>query len=100
MSFSEWKVYINKNVDEVPDVFGVYETSDNKTDLSQITYIGRGRILTELKKYHDDPCIGPSTYFRYEQTSSDERAQERERALLREFEEKYGHLPRCNKRIG
>jgi len=31
---------------------------------------------------------------------SDQRAQERERALLREFENEYGRLPKCNQRVG
>ena len=100
MTFTSWKAYIEANVDKVPDVFGVFETSNSTTDFCNITYIGRGRIRTELKRYLKDSCIGPSIYFRYEQTSSDERARERERALLTEFEEKCGRLPKCNKRIG
>ena len=100
MAFTNWEIYTQANVKKVSDVFGVFETSNSKTDFCKITYIGRGRIRTELMRYLKDSCIGPSTYFRYEQTSSDERAQERERALLREFEEKCDRLPKCNKRIG
>ena len=100
MSFTQWKMYITSNVATVKDVFGVYELSDSSTDLSKITYIGRGRVLTELKKYLNESCTKEALYFRYEQTSSDERAKERERALLREFKDKYGRLPKCNERIG
>ena len=100
MSFTEWKVYIEANITSVEDVFGVFELSNSKTDLSQITYIGRGRILDELKRYLHEPCTSPSVYFRYEATYSDERAKERERALLQEFKDKYGRLPKCNERIG
>jgi len=98
VSFTEWKIYISANVKSVDDVFGVFELSTSTTDLSKITYIGRGRLRAELKRYTLDPCTWTSLFFRYEQTSSDERA--RERALLREFKEKYGHLPKCNERIG
>ena len=100
MSFTQWKMYITSNVATVKDVFGVYELSDSSTDLSKIIYIGRGRVLTELKKYLNESCTKEALYFRYEQTSSDERAKERERALLREFKDKYGRLPKCNERIG
>jgi len=100
VTFTEWKIYIEANVTSVENVYGVYELSNSKTDLSKITYIGRGKIRDELMRYLDEPCTKSSVYFRYEQTSSDERAQERERALLREFKEKYGRLPKCNERIG
>jgi hypothetical protein len=100
MPFTDWKVYIKANVDEVPDVYGVYETSNSKTDSSQITYIGCGEIHNELSHHLNDSCVGPSTYFRYEQTFFDKIAQARERALLQEFREKHGRLPICNIRIG
>lgn len=101
MVFSNWAVYIEENVKKVDDVFGVYQLSNSKTVESQIRYIGRGKLRTELLRYvHGDECKSPSVYFRYEKTYSDERAQERERALLREFQRKYGRLPECNQRIG
>jgi len=100
MPFTDWKVYIKANVNEVPDVFGVYEMSNSKTDSSQITYIGCGEIRYELRRHLKDSCIGSSTYFRYEQTFFDKVAQERERVLLQEFRKKYGRLPICNERIG
>ena len=100
MSFTSWQVYIESNVKKVDDVIGVYELSNSKTDMSAITYIGRGKLRTELLRYLKEPCTGPSTYFRYEVLNSDERAQQRERALLKEFEDKYKRLPKCNQRIG
>jgi len=100
MSFSSWAIYITSNVEKVDDVIGVYELSDSTTDMSRITYIGRGMLRTELKRYLEDSCTKPSTYFRYEKLFSDQRAQERERALLREFENEYGRLPKCNQRVG
>jgi len=100
MPFTDWKVYIKANVDAVPDVFGVYETSNSTIDSSQITYIGCGEIRKELRHQLRDSCVGSSTYFRYEQSFFDKIAQARERALLQEFREKYGCLPICNERIG
>lgn len=100
MSFTEWEIYVSSNVANVKDVFGVYELSKSRYELSEIIYIGRGRILTELKKYLTESCTRGAAYFRYEQTSSDERAKERERALLQEFKDNFGRLPKCNERIG
>jgi len=100
MPFTDWKVYIKANVDTVPEVFGAYETSNSKTDSSQITYIGCGEIRDELRRQLRDSCVGSSTYFRYEQSFFDKIAQERERALLQEFRQKHGRLPICNEHRG
>ena len=100
MSFSEWEIYVSSNVAKVKDVLGVYELSKSRYELSEITYIGHGQILTELKKYLNEPGTREAAYFRYEQTSSDEQAKEREKTLLQEFKDKFGHLPKFNKRIG
>ena len=100
MTFTKWEIYKKPNVGLVENVYGVFELSRSMTDMSRMTYIGRGKLRDELWRYLNEPCTGSSLFFRYEQTSSDERAQERERALLREFKEKYGSLPECNERIG
>ena len=100
MPFTDWKVYIKANVDTVPEVFGVYETSNSKTDSSQITFIGCGEIREELRRQLRDSCVGSSTYFRYEQLFFDKIAQERERALLQEFRQKHDRLPICNEHRG
>ena len=100
MVFSRWAFYVKRNI-TVEDVSGVYELSNSRSDESEITYIGRGKLRTELLRYEiGDSCKSPSMYFRYEKTESDEGAQQREKALLQEFENKYGRLPKCNHRIG
>ena len=99
MAFSYWKVYLKLNIKDVGDVIGVYELSNSSWDMSKMKYIGHGKLRTELLRYLKEPYTSTSTYFRYEALYSNQRAQERERALLREFKKKYGRLPECNERI-
>mgnify|MGYP006910663195 CR=1 FL=1 len=80
-------------------MFEVFELGDSARN---VIYIGRGRIRGELRRYKrsKDSCKMQARAFRYEQMPSDVRARQRERALLNEYVEKHGKLPRCNKRIG
>lgn len=83
----------------VPPYHGVYELRDR---LRNVIYIGHGVLSERLSAYlySDDPCIRSAYYFRYEKTGSKLGSEQRERALLRVHERKYGELPRCNQRIG
>ena len=99
LTFTVWQSYMPTTIQEVHDVIGVYELSDSKLDPSQITYIGSGKLRTELKKYLRETCTGFSIYFRYETFNSFRLAQEKERFLLCEFKENFGRLPRCNRLI-
>ena len=94
-----WSRFRWDKLDEVPDVFGVYELAD---DNDYIIYVGSGRLRDRLRgwKSSDDQCIMQARKFRYEELYSDERCRQRERALLREYERQHGKLPRCNKRTG
>ena len=96
MVFSDWAFYTKKYV-EVDDVYGVYQLSISRKDESQITYIGNGKLRSELLTYIlGDKCRSPSIYFRYEITYDDEKAEELKNVLLREYKERYGRLPKCN----
>jgi len=96
MVFSDWAFYTKKYV-EVDDVYGVYQLSISRKDESQITYIGNGKLRSELLKYIlGDKCRSPSIYFRYKITYDDEKAEELKKILLRKYEERYGRLPKCN----
>lgn len=96
------KVWSNFNWEklfEVSNVYGVFELSDSAKN---VIYIGEGKLQDELKRYKSgkDPCKTQARKFRYEQMNSKQRAEQRERALLKEFEKEHRKLPRCNKRIG
>lgn len=94
--FSDWAYYTTRHV-EVEDVYGVYQLSISRKDESHITYIGWGRLRSELLEHIlGDPCRSPSMYFRYEKASGEEEAERRAGELLREFEERYGRPPKCN----
>ena len=96
MVFSDWAFYTKKYV-EVEDVYGVYQLSMSRKEKSQITYIGYGRLRSELLKYIlGDKCRSPSIYFRYEITHDNEKAEELKNVLLYEYKERYGRLPKCN----
>lgn len=85
------------NVQNIPFSQGVYELSDFKYE---VIYIGRTDNLNSRLQQHlstSDACMKDAKYFRYDETWNSER---REKELLEEFRRKYGHLPRCNDRIG
>jgi hypothetical protein len=94
-----WSRFTWDKLDEVPDIYGVYELADGN---HYTIYIGRGRLLDRLNywKRKNDPCIMQARFFRYEELFSEKRCRQRERALLDEYKRIYGKLPRCNKRKG
>lgn len=89
--------FTDKNLDNAPDVAGVYALYDGNL----LIYIGRAQggqttIRTRLKDhksgregrgtqaastYRREPCTNPVA---------------RERELLQEYQRQYGRLPRCN----
>ena len=96
MVFFDWVYYTTKHV-KVDDSYGVYQLSINKNDESKITYIGHGRLRTELLKYIlGDPCRSPSLYFRYEKVRNEEEAEKKAEELLQQFIDSYGRPPKCN----
>ena len=94
-----WSSFNWAKLDDVPDVYGVFELRDST---GNIIYIGEGRIQDELQIYKrsNDSCKMQARKFRFEKTGSKERAEQRERGLLNKYKKKHGRLPRCNKRIG
>ena len=94
-----WSRFRWDKLDEVPNVFGVYELAD---DNDYTIYVGSGHLRDRLLhwKRSDDSCIMQARKFRFEELYSDERCRQRERALLREYQTTHGRLPRCNQRMG
>ncbi|MCK4444076.1 MAG: excinuclease ABC subunit C [Thermoplasmata archaeon] len=93
----KWTSFNKKNVSGVVNVYGAYELGDRS---GEVIYIGEGRLRDRLMSHFSngsDPIPGTARY-RYEQTSSKERAVSRQNALLREFKRKYGRLPFFNQR--
>jgi hypothetical protein len=96
MEFSEWAYYTTKHVN-VDDSNGVFQLSINRNDESKITYIGYGRLRTELLKYIlGDSCRSPSLYFRYKKIENEEEAKQTAEELMQQFIDKYEKLPKCN----
>jgi hypothetical protein len=96
IDFTDWAFYTKKYV-KMSDIMGVYQLTINVTDQSQITYIGHGNIRSELLKFIlGDKCKSPSMFFRYLITDDEEKAKRMKNLLLKDFQNKYGKLPRCN----
>jgi excinuclease UvrABC nuclease subunit len=81
-----------------PDRRGVYALYDGQ----QLIYYGRASNsirdrLRSHKNGHEGHCTQVATHFNWEETN---RPIERERDLLEEYRQVYGHLPRCNERVG
>jgi len=86
------------NVGGVSNIYGTYELADSDQN---VVYIGEGklydRLMAHFAKGGSDPIPGVS-YFRYEETRSKQKAEQRQNALLSEFERKYGKLPKHNQK--
>ena len=91
-----WSRFNWDRLDEVLDVYGVYELADAN---DYTVYIGSGHLHERLQywKGSGNPCIRQARKFRYEELLSDRRRRQRERALLKEFKKIHGTLPRCNR---
>lgn len=91
--------YTKENVNLETDNFGVYELANEN---NEVIYIGEGQVKTRLMAHFptgQHPIKG-ATKYRVEYTGSKLRCEQRERALLKEFEKANGRLPRWNKQLG
>mgnify|MGYP001031049538 CR=1 FL=1 len=98
MSFSSWYSYDTSSANlNAPTSYGVYELADS---LHNTVYYGSGIIRTRLLDHLNKRECPMAQYFRYERTESEERARQRERALLDDYKTRNGKLPMYNERLG
>jgi len=97
----KWSYYTKDNVNREDDYFGVYEIGHIES--GEVLYMGEGRVRSRLlahlpdgTRYHEN-VVGANGY-RCEYTGSKERAIQRQNALLRDFMNDYGELPKFNQR--
>jgi len=104
-----WSSYTKKNSQSEPDTFGVYEIGD--IDTGAILYIGEGKIRTGLLAHSPDggrnkhvSVFGSSIVgnygYRYEETTSKDKAKALQAKYLKLFKKTYGSLPRFNQKQG
>ncbi len=94
----KWSHFDKDHVSNEPDSFGVYELGDSS---GEIIYIGEGRLYNRLSSHFAggrNPKPGAAKY-RAEITGK-ERAEQRERAELRDYIRTHGDCPRFNDRLG
>jgi len=93
-----WSKYTKDHVRDVPNIYGTYELADGDQN---VVYIGEGKLYDRLTAHFakggSDP-IPAVSYFRYEETRSKQRAEQKQNALLLEFKRKYGKLPKYNQK--
>lgn len=103
----KWSNYTQKHVSGEPDSYGVFEIGD--IDTGAVLYIGEGKIRTGLSTISPDggkhshvSLLGTSVFgnygYRYEIITSREKAKNRCKELIKEFEKAYGSLPRFNQK--
>lgn len=91
----------NENIDNAPDVHGVYVLYDG----DETIYIGRAAgegvsirsRLRDHKAGRDGPCTKGASLYARERTN---RPRAREEELLEWHRKECGRLPRCNSRVG
>lgn len=102
-----WSSYTRKNAQTEPDTFGVYEIGD--IDTGAILYIGEGNIRNGLLAHTPDggrkkhvSVFGSSIVgnygYRYETTTTKEKAKQLQAKYLKLFKKTYGSLPRFNQK--
>jgi len=98
LSWSMWYDYTTDSADtNAPAAFGVYELGDNQRNT---LYYGSGNIRSRLLEHMRKREYPLTRYFRYERTESEERALEREEALLDEYIKRFGKPPTYAWRLG
>lgn len=79
---------------DIPNQSGVYELAWSNT----VVYIGKGDVANRI--VHRDRKIWSFNRIRYQITNGSRRAEQRERAELRDHRDKNGHLPKYNSQFG
>lgn len=96
----EWSRWSRKGIRENErDDPGVYELGNRGTD--ETFYFGSGPVLSSLLEHFPDGSspVPPTSGYRVVYLEDEEEARERQRSLLEEFHEQWGHLPRFNDEI-
>ena len=93
----KWSNYKKKHIEEVDNVYAVYELADGS---KEVIYIGEGKLRERLLAHITDGSdpIPTTSHFRFETTGSKTRCVQRQNYLLNEFEQRYGRLPKYNQR--
>ena len=94
----KWSSFNKENVSKEKDNYGIYELGNSE----DILYIGQGIAKLRLMSHFPDgtdPIVGVSLY-RVEYIGSKERAEQRERVELANYERRHGRLPKFNHRRG
>ena len=88
-SWSQWMDFERKNVEDIPELSGVYMMHA----AMKILYIGSGENLRQkLLESLSEPCISKAKRFRYMATQLPDEVKEQ---LLNEYLRKHGKLPEC-----
>lgn len=93
----KWSKYSKENVSNIVNNLGVYEIANSK---GETVYIGQGKIRDRLNEHFliGSHPIPQGAQFRYKETNSKERAEQRERVELDKYEKQTGKPPRYNRR--
>jgi len=103
----KWSNYTIKNASSEPNNYGVYEIGDIET--GAILYVGEGHIRSGLIAHSPDggnskhvSIFGTSVVglygYRFELSTTREKAKQRQKELLKDFKKTYGSLPRFNQK--
>lgn len=96
----EWSPWSRRRVrEEERDEPGVYEIGNRGT--GKTFYFGSGPVRSSLIEHFPDGSepVPPASGYRVTYVDDEEEARERQRALLQEFHEQWGDLPRFNEEI-
>jgi len=99
--WKKWSEFKKDNVDREGNVYGAYEFGDRD---GEVIYVGHGLLRQRLMSHFLDSgshVIPGAAFYRVEQVGGKERAEQRERSLIREYMRSHGGMcPRHNKRFG
>lgn len=99
-SEQEWSVWSKKRIrEEERDEHGVYELGNRGT--GKTFYFGSGLVLSSLLEHFPGGSapVPPTSGYRVTYVGDEEEARKRQRSLLQEFHDQWGHLPRFNEEI-
>ncbi|GAH17574.1 unnamed protein product, partial [marine sediment metagenome] len=91
------KTYTKEIVGKETNNFGCYELLATTVN---VHYIGEGKVRDQLLSHFNGgnaPCPG-TKFYRVEYTGSKEKAVQKQNALLKAYEKKYGRLPKYNQK--
>lgn len=91
--------YSKDQLDELIPLAGIYRLFESSNGILNLVYIGKSRNMRWRLKEHNRSKLFSFDYFNYE-FYPERILEQREKAMLSDYVQRFGYLPKYNKQLG